>query len=183
MTKSSKAKEVVIKYYDDELDPMWRWEVEKLVPWMSGKGVDIGCGTRTFSPDIKRVDIDKSVRPDVVASGDKLPFKNGEYDFVMAIHAFEHFPDPRKTLTEWLRVIKVGGIVGIVHPDITFTKKQNPEIDNPGLRENPFNRHYHEHTQESFLEMVRSFSDLPFRIVDYGVACGKWSFYVILKKI
>ena len=172
-----------VKYYDQEQDLMWRWEVEKLMPWFLGKGVDIGCGARSIKKEIVRVDIDEKVKPDIVASGDELPFKDAEFDYIASIHSFEHFQDQKKTLAEWLRVIKPGGIIGIVHPDITFTKKQNPEIDNPGLRENPFNKHCHEHTLESFLRMIRGWDELPFRIIDHGVACGNWSFYVILKKI
>lgn len=173
----------MIKYYGEEVDVMWKWEVERLIPWFSGKGVDIGCGERSINRDIIRVDINEKVKPDVVASGDKLPFKDEEYDFICAIHAFEHFQDPKKTLTEWLRVIKKGGIIGIVHPDIFYTKKQNPEIDNPGLRANPYNKHWHEHTADSFVVMLKGWTDLPFRIVDFGIACGEWSFYVILKKV
>ena len=183
MAKAEKIEKFIIKYYDDELDQMWKWEVEKLIPWLSGDGADIGCGARTIWPTIKRVDIDKKVKPDILASGDGLPFKNGELDFVVGVHAFEHFPDPRKLLAEWLRVVEVGGIVGIVHPDVTFTKKQNPEVDDEGLRKNPFNKHYQEHTQKSFMEMLKGLSDLPFVVVDYGVACGDWSFYVIFKKV
>jgi len=178
-----KEEKVLITYYPSDNDPMWNFEVERLIPWLKGEGADIGCGKRSIHPEIIRVDIDEKVEPDIVASGDELPFLDGTLDFVYGVHAFEHFVDPRKTLTEWLRVVKVGGIVGIVHPDVNFTKKQNPEIDNPGLRDNPFNKHWHEHTQESFLAMLRSFTDLPFRIIDYGAACDHWSFYVILKKI
>jgi predicted SAM-dependent methyltransferase len=172
----------MVKYYKDEQDSMWKWEVEKLMPWFCGKGVDIGAGGRSIREGILRVDIDEKVEPDVKASGDKLPFEDGKFDFVCAIHAFEHFPDAKKTLSEWLRVVREGGIIGIVHPDIFYTKKQNPEIDNSGLRENPFNKHWHEHTQDSFVAMLKGWTDLPFRIMDFGVACGNWSFYVILKK-
>jgi len=176
----SEKKEV--KYYTDEQDPMWRSEVESLLPWLFGKGVDIGCGARTIRKDILRVDIDKKVKPDIVASGDNLPLKDETFDFVVSIHSFEHFPNPKKTLLEWLRVLKKGGVVGIVHPDILYTKKQNPEVDAPGLKENPFNKHWHEHTADSFVKMIKGWTDLPFRIVDFGPACAKWSFYVILRK-
>jgi len=171
-----------VKYYGDTDDPMWQMEAEALFPWISGKGVDIGSGLRTIGPDIVRVDIDKKVKPDVCASGDNLPFKDGEFDFLIAIHAFEHFSEPVKTMKEWLRVIKVGGTIGIVHPDISYTKKQNPEIDNPGLKANPYNKHWHEHTADSFVMMLKGWTDLPFRIVDFGIACAQWSFYVILRK-
>ncbi len=132
-----------IKYYDTNEDPMWNKEVESLMPWLFGKGADIGCGNRSITPDIVRVDIDEKVKPDVLASGDKLPFKDEEFDYITSIHSFEHFEDQVKTLNEWLRVIKVGGIIAIVHPDVFFTKKQNPEIDAPGLKANPYNKHWH----------------------------------------
>ena len=171
------------KYYTDEVDPMWRWEIDALSPWLFGKGADIGCGERSINNEVVRVDIDPRVKPDIVCSGDKLPFKNDELDFIISIHSFEHFTDSKKALTEWLRVIKKGGTVGIVHPDIDFTKKQNPEIDNPGLRAFPHNKHWHEHNNESFITQLKEWDDLPFKIIDTGPACESWSFYVILKKI
>jgi len=176
-------KKPVIKYYDDEQDPMWQSEVEKLIPWLDGKGADIGCGIRSIREGIIRVDIDKKVAPDVLASGDKLPFKDEELDFITAIHNFEHYPNQKEVLAEWLRVLKTGGIICIVHPDLDYTKKQKPKTDNLGLKENPFNKHYHEFNQAGFIELLKKWADLPFKIVDYGVACGGWSFYVILKKI
>ena len=178
-----KKEKLKIKYLSDGGDPMWEQEVGSLLPWFSGKGVDIGCGARSMSKDIVRVDIDKSVKPDFIASGDKLPFKDGEFDFVCSIHSFEHFEDSSGLLKEWLRVIKTGGIIGIVHPDVFYTKKQNPTVDSAGLHENPYNKHYHEHTLQTFLEQLNDWPDLPFRVVDSGVACNNWSFYVILKKI
>lgn len=169
-------------YYKTESDPMWKMEAECLLPWFTGKGVDIGCGMRSIAKDVVRCDFDKSVKPDVLCSGDKTPFKDGEFDYVCSIHSFEHLKDAKTTLTEWLRIVKVGGIIGIVHPDIRYTKKQNPEVDNPGLRENPYNRHYHEHDNESFMVMLTEWGDLPFSVVDYGMACSSWSFYAIIKK-
>lgn len=177
-----KKESIKIKYYDDEQDFMWQAEVEKLIPWLDGKGADIGCGARTIREGITRVDIDEKVKPDILSSGDELPFKKPEFDFITAVHNFEHYSDSKKTLKEWLRVLKVGGIIGIVHPDIDYTKKQNPEIDNPGLRENPYNKHWHEYNLKSFIKMIKKWTDLSFQIVDYGVACPNWSFYVILKK-
>ena len=174
---------IEVKYYDTTDDPMWKMEVEKLFPWLDGKGADIGAGTRTIDDKIIRVDIDEKVKPDILASGDKLPFKDGELDFITAIHNFEHYSNQKEVLTEWLSVLKVGGIIAIVHPDIDFTKKQNPEIDNPSLRENPYNKHYFEHNQKSFLKQLKKWADLPFKLVDSGVACDHWSFYVILKKV
>jgi SAM-dependent methyltransferase len=41
---------------------------------------------------------------DVVAPGDKLPFKKKSYDFVISSHVIEHFYDPISALKEWCRV-------------------------------------------------------------------------------
>jgi predicted SAM-dependent methyltransferase len=169
--------------YDTETDPMWQAEVEKLIPWLFGKGADIGCGKRSPLPTSIRVDIDKKVDPEILAKGDDLPFKDEELDYISAVHNFEHYDNQKEVLTEWLRCLKKGGIIAIVHPDVNYTKKQNPEINNPDLRENPYNKHYHEHTQESFLQQLEVWSELGFRVIDKGTACGNWSFYVILKKI
>jgi len=37
-----------------------------------------------------RVDIDKKIFPDVLVKDYKLPFKDGELDFISGIHSFEH---------------------------------------------------------------------------------------------
>jgi predicted SAM-dependent methyltransferase len=174
---------MAIRYYPISDDVMWNYEVSRLLPFYDGIGLDIGCGTRTISKDIYTLDIDPKVEPDILASGDNIPLPDESVDYINSIHSFEHFPDPVKTLKEWLRVLKKGGYIGIVHPDVDYTKKQKPPADNPGLRENPFNKHYHEHTQASFLSWLVKHKKLGFEIVDYGVACDKWSFYVILKKI
>lgn len=41
---------------------------------------------------------------DVVAPGDKLPFPDKSYDFVISSHVIEHFYDPIAAIKEWARV-------------------------------------------------------------------------------
>ena len=172
-----------IKYADTETDWMWLEEAEKLQRWITGKGADIGCGQRSIKKDIIRVDIDKNVKPDILCDGIKLPFKDEELDYITSIHSFEHFDDQYSVLKEWLRVVKKGGIIGIVHPDVDYTKKQNPEIDNDGLKQNPFNKHWHENNLETFIKQIEGWKELPFKVIDSGVACEYWSFYLIIEKI
>lgn len=171
-----------VKFLGDNQDPMWYLEANRLRPWLYGKGADIGCGMRSVLNDSIRVDCDEKVKPQILAFGDQLPFKDDELDYITSIHSFEHFEDQYKTLKEWLRVLKPGGIVGIVHPDIDYTKKQNPAIDAPGLKENPYNRHYHENNFESLKNEIEKWIDLPFKIIDCGPACPNWSFYLIIQK-
>lgn len=170
-----------IQYFPTN-DGMWNAEVSCLLPWLDGRGADIGCGRRSLRPGIIRVDIDKKKNPDVCASGEKMPFKTGELDFVYGIHAFEHLKNPAAGLAEFLRVVKPGGIVAIVHPDIDWTKKQNPLVDNPGLQSDPYNKHWVEHSQASFLAWLGKVNKCRFAILDSGPAMGHWSFFVILMK-
>lgn len=171
-----------VQYFGNVLDPMWQLEVDKLIPWIYGKGADIGCGQRSINKDIIRVDIDENNHPDILASGDNLPFKDGELDFITAVHSFEHFEDQYKTLKEWFRVLKKCGIIALVHPDVDYTKKQRPLELNPELKLDPFNKHWHENNLESFKIQLDKWKDLGFEIIDQGTACTNWSFYLIIQK-
>lgn len=59
---------------------------------------------------------------DVVSRGDKLPFPDEAWDFVLSSHVIEHFFDPMNTIKEWLRVIKKGGYLFMIipHKERTF---------------------------------------------------------------
>lgn len=53
---------------------------------------------------------------DVVAYGEKLPFANEEYDYVISSHVIEHIFDPIAAIKEWLRVIRPHGYVFTICP-------------------------------------------------------------------
>jgi len=82
---------------------------------------------------------------DVVASVDKLPFKDGELDCVVARHILEHVVNLVENLREWSRVLKVGGRLIIAVPDETQVK---------GI---PLNtEHVHAFTEESLTDLILS---------------------------
>jgi len=106
-------------------------EASALVPFCSGRGIDVGCGHRKVTPECIGVDImakgeigrygvvaNQICAADVQASGDDLPmFADGELDYVVSRHNLEHYVDPVKTLREWLRVLRPGGTLAIIVPD------------------------------------------------------------------
>lgn len=53
---------------------------------------------------------------DVLAEGDDLPWPDSTHDFVLSSHVLEHFPDPIKTLREWVRVVRPGGLLFLILP-------------------------------------------------------------------
>ena len=64
-------------------------------------------------------------RPTVLAFGEKLPFRDKAFDFVIAAHVLEHTPDPQKFLAELQRVAYAGYIET---PD-AFMERINPYKD------------------------------------------------------
>jgi ubiquinone/menaquinone biosynthesis C-methylase UbiE len=83
---------------------------------------------------------------DVIADVSKpLPFKDGEFDALIARHIFEHIQNPITTLREWKRVVKPGGRLLIVVPDqgVSHTIPMNPE-------------HVHSYTLESLTDLANA---------------------------
>jgi len=94
-----------------------------------GKLLDVGCGE--YSPhhgdyDVVRVDIDPEVKPDILADVRNLPLPDREFDVVFASHVLEHFGFKwtKNVLKEWIRVLKVGGELQIVVPNIEYAAEK-----------------------------------------------------------
>lgn len=51
-----------------------------------------------------------------------LPFDDGVFDVVCAWHVIEHVADVRQTLSEWVRVLRPGGLLVIETPDANCPK-------------------------------------------------------------
>lgn len=163
------------KYYDHERKLAARYA--------RGKGIDVGCGSKKTTPACIGVDLTpkgqygfagsqlfEASQADIVASGDDLPFKDGELDFVIARHNLEHYIDPVKTLQEWRRVLRVGGTLVLIMPD-------EAHLDTIMLDPT----HYHVYTQESMARLIGAVGG--FRIARNEQAIPKWSFIAVAKKV
>ncbi len=91
----------------------------------------VGCGPasrdslhkRFHGPEWReiRVDLDPNVRPDVVASiADMRPMADNSADAIWSSHNLEHLPahEVPRALSEFLRVLKPGGLALITLPDL-----------------------------------------------------------------
>lgn len=56
----------------------------------------------------------------------KIP--SGKYDFIISSHCLEHCANTLKTVEEWLRVIKKGGVLLFVLPDKRYTFDHNRSV-------------------------------------------------------
>ena len=100
-----------------------------------GRVLDIGCGAGSVAKAVKRERGDLEVfgcdasrlaiaaagtSPDGVdfrlATAERLPFGDGELDFVWIFDVLEHVDDPEQVLREVARVLKPGGEFHIVLP-------------------------------------------------------------------
>jgi len=145
--------------------------------WLDGlRGVEIGgAAHNAFHLDTINVDVSDAMDTvykreelecagvamavDVVAPGDDLPFPDAAWDFVLASHVLEHFPDPVHALREWLRVARRYVLVVLPHRERTFDRDRpvTPVAEllqrhRDALR-SPEDRHWTVWTCESFLEL------------------------------
>jgi len=80
--------------------------------------LDIGCG-ETKKGDIG-LDVRKINGVDIVGDARVLPFRDNSFDCVYSSDVIEHFShrEVRNIVGEWVRVLKRGGIIEILCPDL-----------------------------------------------------------------
>lgn len=80
----------------------------------SEKVLDVGSGGSSYGkyfPNRFTVDIDPKRKPDVIADAQSLPFRDGEFAMVLSTEMLEHVKDPRKAVSEMMRVLKKDGLL------------------------------------------------------------------------
>lgn len=139
-------------YNGEELAPLmvyptafdlWNREMEKLVALMAHNWdvglvvldenvLHIGSGRRIPFAGCWNVDLDPNVGRDmqhfVCAPATELPFKDNEFFWSITSHVLEHlsWQDCTIALQEQLRVVRNGGIVGAIVPDVRYTRGLDP---------------------------------------------------------
>jgi SAM-dependent methyltransferase len=103
------------------------------------------------------------LRVDVVAHGDRLPFPDKSFDFVVSSHVVEHFFDPIGAIKEWARVARKYIFIIAPRRDALEFDKSRPVTPIQELVErhagtipnNNADGHYTRWTRKSFAEMCR----------------------------
>lgn len=97
-------------------------------PYLTGAGIDVGCGEELVLPTAIGVDLDADryltytgseigCAAHIRCSADALPFATGTLDYVYSSHLLEDFEDWKPVLSEWWRVLKPGGHLVVLIPD------------------------------------------------------------------
>lgn len=92
------------------------WQREALKYYtISGKGLDMGCGTEKIGG--LGIDNDPKVKPDKVMDMAKTDLPAGIHDWIISCHSLEHHNDTIAVLCEWNRLLRQSGTLIIFTPD------------------------------------------------------------------
>lgn len=89
------------------------------------KGLDVGAGDgmlpmllQTYGHDMTLIDVEdwrvevaKGLKFVKANCCNQLPFVDGTFDFIVSYNAFEHFPDPSRAFSEFIRILRPGGLM------------------------------------------------------------------------
>src|SRR6185436_4985835 len=89
--------------------------------------LDLGCGNKPFydlysdyCESSVGIDVPESIhglsKADLVYDGKKIPFPDGEFDYVLCTEVMEHTKEPSDFLSEIYRVLKNGGVLIMTTP-------------------------------------------------------------------
>lgn len=119
-------------------NPTWQRHAaayERCAPLLpAGCVLDLGCGVghsyhllgprNTVGVDNDAAALADQDRRTIVADMRRLPFADGEFASVLAVHSLEHVPDPERVLAEARRVLAPGGVAVFVTPNrLTFAHR------------------------------------------------------------
>jgi ubiquinone/menaquinone biosynthesis C-methylase UbiE len=127
-------RQVSKEHYNESYDNLKRfisyyYQIDLVRKTNAKKVLEIGIGNKTVSNYLKEAgfnlttcDIDKELNPDKVADIRKLPFKDNEFEIVLAYEILEHLPwkESKKALSELKRVSKNHVIISLPHFSADF---------------------------------------------------------------
>jgi SAM-dependent methyltransferase len=109
--------------------------------FLRGNGLEVGAGSRPFPvPDNVRIgygdirgreSLESYFKNSEVKTGDEIDAQTfagldaGSFDFVVAAHVIEHLRDPVGSIVHAIRILKPGGVLILVVPDLRRTFDRN----------------------------------------------------------
>ena len=101
------------------------WRIKKVLPYIEGKLLDIGCGTNQLVGKYGNgvgVDVHQWGSVDLILKNTAcLPFNNNSFDTITIIAALNHIPNRKKVLKEVHRILRPDGkiVITMIHPLIS----------------------------------------------------------------
>ena len=86
---------------------------EQELGYLSGRGIDIGCGIDPVRADVERFDVEQGDANRITSFVTDI----SSYDYVFSSHCLEHMHDPDGALKEWWKLVRPGGVMIVIVPD------------------------------------------------------------------
>ena len=126
-------------------------EVQKSVPYMRGRLLDVGCGEKPYkdilSPHVNSyvgIDLPQTLHAqceiDAFANAHHLPFKKDAFDTVLCLEALEHVERPPDVIREMYAVLRKGGTLVLSAPQNNCLHNDPP--------------HFYRYTKQGLAELV-----------------------------
>lgn len=116
------------------LDDRVQWEFKCIEKYLTGNGVDVGCGTNGLSKEIPAIDNQPDQRyahTDVVHdckdleidrplefNGYTYTFEDNSLDYIFSSHCLEDFDNIPQVFMNWWKKIKLNGLMILLLPDM-----------------------------------------------------------------
>lgn len=112
--------------------------------------LNVGAGGRRIRPQFICLDAFRPSHDDEpsgrhhVAMGDSVlstlhspPFRDESLDAILSLHSLEHDMEPIPTLLNWIKLLKPGGGIGLVLPDVRYTRSARRDRSEFGHKWDP----------------------------------------------
>lgn len=144
----------------------------EVIQYCGGKGLDLGCGDEKIAANALGIDIVKTPVVDLVMDiSKKLPFMDGELDYVYSSHALEHLDgEISEILKDWARVIRSGGFLVLYLPHRDYYKEVNSS-------------HVHSFCEKDIFSKLEEVGDIRILENRLDVGSGRYSFLVVAEKV
>lgn len=103
----------------------WNEQIVRGVMLKNGLRLNLGAGNFPLEGFVN-IDMQEAVKPDLVCDILDLPYGEGSVDEIYAGHILEHFDwkDGEEALHYWRTLLKPGGKISVVVPDIDYLMKE-----------------------------------------------------------
>lgn len=161
---------------------------DKVLPYLQGKIIDIGCASSKITADAIGVDGRKLAGVDIVtdnvtALSNIIPI--GSADCVFSAHLLEHLWDDTATLFDWWKLLRDGGYLILYLPDgRKYDHNQNMEHIRP-YNYTDFMFYF----KRAFCGEGKDFNGNNFKqyfhLIESGTDFGfdRYSFYLVCQKV